>query len=99
MEIRTLSSILLLIHADVIDIVALRKNAVINTLCAAPIAADCEVEDKVLRIVVRPGFGSGPFILIGEILLIIDVKIQLGLVPLQRVQVERLGGIRDCYLD
>ena len=60
----------------------------------SPTAADRNVHDEVMWRIERPGGFAGPFVLVGEVLAIIDKEIHPVLVPFKGVDVE--GCFRIC---
>ena len=70
-------------------------DAIVDSLLAAPVAADGEVEDEILFPVVGPGVPTGPLVAVGEVLPGVDEEVDLLGVPLDGVDVERLRGVGD----
>ena len=48
--------------ADVVDLVTRREGGVVDAALAAPVAADGEVEDQVLRLIERPDAVAARFL-------------------------------------
>src|SRR5690242_16082546 len=68
---------LLLINADVINQIPLRKNRIVDSLLTSPGTADSEVKDEKLGFVERPGIAAGMLVGVGKIFVVIDKKVEV----------------------
>src|SRR5262245_17432314 len=77
-----------LIHAHVIDQELARKRRVVDALLPAPVPAHRRVDFHVERLIERPGVGASAFVLEGEVVIVVDEKVDLVGGPLDGVDVK-----------
>ena len=77
--------------SDIVDFVCGGEEALVDTLCAAPVAAPREVELEVERLAERPCVVIAFFVIV-EQLFAVDIGYDLVIGPLEGVDVELVFG-------
>src|SRR5688572_29995590 len=91
------SLLILLIHPYIIDLHLLRKNVVVHTHLATPVASDSHIQDQVKFLVERPGRRAFAVVAEAVVLFAIDIKSHLVPLPLHGIGVKTVGKIIALY--